>query len=115
MTTEHFETKLTPEQQEKLKEFNNTLNPFAWLQDGDAVDWNFDPTYMTEVEDEKYGSKRIEFKCYDPVTDHEFKWQAPFGAARQVVSLMQRRVYFLHIERKGADKDTRYTVTEVKA
>jgi hypothetical protein len=109
----HFDTKLTQEQQQKLKEFNNALNPYAYLTDGDKVDWQFDPTHMEEVEDEKYGSKRIEFKCYDPVTDHEFKWRAPFNAARQVVSLMKREVYFMHIERKGADKDTRYTVTEV--
>ena len=110
----HFNTKLSEEQKQKLKEFNNALNPFAYLKDGDAVDWQFDPSHMEEVEDEKYGTKRIEFKCYDPDIEHEFKWQAPYGAARQVASLMQRGIYFLHIERKGSDKDTRYTVEEAK-
>ena len=111
----HFDTNLSREQIAKLKEFNNTLNPFAYLKDGDSVNWHFDAGHMEEVTDERYGAKRIEFKCYDPETDHEFKWQAPYGAARQVVAMLNKGVYFLHIERKGADKETRYRVEEVKA
>jgi hypothetical protein len=110
----HFNTKLTPEQLDKLKQFNDTLNPYAYLKDGDVVEWHFDPSYVQQVHDDRFDSDRIEFKCYDPALDHEFKWPAPKGAARQVVALMKRGVYFIHIERHGADIKTRYTIQEVK-
>jgi Asp-tRNA(Asn)/Glu-tRNA(Gln) amidotransferase B subunit len=109
----HFNDQLSQEQLNKLKEYNDTLSPYAYLKDGDVVEWHFDPSYIEKVHDDRYDNDRIEFKCYDPKLDHEFKWPASMGAARQVVALLKKGVYFMHIERHGADIKTRYTVQEV--
>ena len=83
--------KITNETKQKIKQFNNMLNTFANLKDQDEVNWYFDPNTMEEIEN-RFGTKRIRFKCYDPEFDHDFTWHAPFGAARQVVTLMQKGV-----------------------
>lgn len=106
--------KISAETLEKIKKFNNALNTKAWLTDGQTVEWHFDPDHIEEVHDDKYDSDKIQFKCYDPELDHEFTWDAPYGAGRQVVAMFAKGHFFLRVHRSGASKDTKYEVTEAK-
>jgi hypothetical protein len=111
--TGHYD--LTEKDKENLKQFSNTLSEFASLKSGETVDWEFNPKDIQQVTD-TYGRQKIQFRIYDPDLDHEFKWNAPKAAAKQVLTLLQQGKNFLRVHREGSSQqDTRYSVEEIKS
>ncbi len=104
----------TKEALDNIKKFNNTLNQYANLQPGESKQWYFDPNSVEKVVN-RFNQDRIRFKVYDPDMDADFIWDSPFGAARQVVAFLEKKVYFLKIQRQGEGKETRYAVNPAGA
>ena len=111
----HFNEKLSAEDIERLKQFDNAINNTLYLSDGDAVDWHFDPTKFEQITNPKYpDSPQVNFRVWDGNLDGEFDAVLSMAAARQISPFLRKGVFFLHIERHGAGKDTKYEVSEVK-
>jgi hypothetical protein len=111
----HFNTKISPEQAKQLKQYNNMLNPYANLKDGDAIDWEFDPAGVEEIPDHFNKDKtKMQFKVYDPNLDSEFIWQVSKKWAALVTPFLTQGKTFLHIERHGSTvNNTEYRVYPV--
>ena len=111
----HFNTEsLTPEEVQKLKDLGTAFSDYTSLKDGDVVEWEIDPRSVKEVKD-NFGNDKVQFKVYDPKVEKEFTWTATYAAAGMVSKLLGEGKYFLRLSRSGStQKDTRYTVEEIK-